>query len=104
MSSPTILTVRAEFDGRAAELADIDDVGERQQAFELLNPALVEALLLLGGVIFGVFAKIAVGAGFGNGGNDARAPLGRADAIFSVSAAWPAGVIGILSGIVVSVD
>src|SRR3569833_541394 len=64
---------RPELHGVAAQLLDVDDVGEREQGFELLDAALVEALLLLGGVIFGVFAEIAVGARLGNGGDDARA-------------------------------
>src|SRR5207253_1842054 len=72
----------AELDGRSGEFCDIDDVGQRKERFELLDAALVEALLLLGSVIFGVLRKVAVGPGLGNGGDDFWTAFGRALTIF----------------------
>jgi cytochrome d ubiquinol oxidase subunit II len=61
---------RAETDFLAAQLADVDDVGARQLVVEFADASLDEALLLLGGVILGVFRKIAVRPRLGNGRND----------------------------------
>src|SRR5690606_10027461 len=65
----------AELHRRARKSLGIDDLGERQQRFQLLDAAFVEALLLLGGMVFGVLRQVAMGARFGDRGNDRRTVL-----------------------------
>src|SRR5690606_17072102 len=72
----------AEGHGGAGGLAGVDDLGERQERLELLDAALVEALLLLGGVVLGVFAEVAMRPRLGDRRDDRRAVLGGAAAIF----------------------
>src|SRR6185437_2334090 len=66
----------AEGNGVARKLRYVDHVGARQLVFQLGDAALVERLLLLGGVIFGVLRQVAVRARVGDLLNDAR-PLNR---------------------------
>src|SRR3954471_1353212 len=53
---------RAELDGVAAQLGDVDHVGARELVLKLGDGALVERLLLLGGVILRVLGEVAMGA------------------------------------------
>src|SRR5438105_3880014 len=62
---------RAELDGVAAELGDVDHVGARELVLELGDLTLVDRLLLLGGVILRVLGEIAVRARIGDLLNDA---------------------------------
>jgi hypothetical protein len=61
----------------AAQLADIDDVGQRQDGLEFLDAALVEALLFLGRRVFGVFGQITMGPRFRDRVDNATALAGR---------------------------
>jgi hypothetical protein len=51
---------RAELDGVAAELRNVDDLGARELVLELGDRALVQRLLFLRGMILGVLGQIAV--------------------------------------------
>src|SRR6185437_10729760 len=62
---------RAEFDGFARKLGDIDHVGARKLVLKLRDAALVQRLLLLGGVILGILRQVTVRARFGDLLNDA---------------------------------
>src|SRR6185437_15748295 len=62
--------------GVARKLRYVDHVGARQLVFEFGDAPLVERLLLLGGVIFGVLRQVAVRARVGDLLDDAR-PLDR---------------------------
>jgi len=44
----------------------------RQLALDFLNTSFNEALTLLGGIIFGIFGKVAMGSRFRNGANHPR--------------------------------
>jgi hypothetical protein len=57
----------------ASRVLGVDDLRRRQLAFQLLDAPLDEALLVLGSVVFGVLAQIALGARLGNGLNDRMA-------------------------------
>src|SRR6185312_5762785 len=72
----------AELDLVAAELGNIDDLGPRDEILKFADAAFVEALLLLGGVIFGIFGKVAVRARLGDRLDDARPLLLLAPAQF----------------------
>src|SRR5687768_13980667 len=61
----------AELDAIAGKLADVDDLGAGDQAFELQNPALVVGLGLLRGVVLRIFRQVALGARLGDRLNDA---------------------------------
>ena len=50
---------------------DVDDLAVRQVVLEFLDAAFAERLLLARGVVFGVFAQVAVRAGLGDGLDDA---------------------------------
>src|SRR5690606_27987777 len=54
------------------ELGHVDDLGVGQLGLELLDPALDETLLFAGGVVFGVFLQVTVGARFRDRGDDFR--------------------------------
>ena len=64
---------RAEHHGRARELGHVDHLGARELVLELGDAPLVMALRLLGGMVLGVFAEIAVGARLRDRLDDARA-------------------------------
>jgi hypothetical protein len=61
-----------KFDCAAGELGDVDDFSTRHQILKLADAAFIEALLLLGGVIFGVFRKVAMRTCLGDRFDDAR--------------------------------
>lgn len=63
----------AELDLRAGELGNVDDVGAADLLLEIGDACLVEALLLLGGMVLGVLRQIAVGARFRDRLDDRRA-------------------------------
>jgi hypothetical protein len=52
------------------QLGHVDHFGMRKLAFQLLDAAFDEALLLAGGVVLGVFLQVAMRARFGNGVDD----------------------------------
>src|SRR5712691_8336318 len=56
----------AELDGFAGEFRHVDDLGARELVLELGDLALVDRLLLLGGVILGILREIAVRARIGD--------------------------------------
>src|SRR6185503_16356433 len=51
---------RAEADARSAECRRVDDLGARKLVLDVLDASLEQTLALLGGVILGVFAEVAV--------------------------------------------
>ena len=63
---------RAEHHRVAGKFRHVDHVGAGNLVFKLRHTALIEALLLLGGVILGIFTEIAMRAGFGDRLDDAR--------------------------------
>jgi hypothetical protein len=63
----------AEFYGVAGQFGRVDDVGAGQLVLKVGDAGLVQALLLLGGVVFGVFRQVAVRARLGNRLDDAGA-------------------------------
>src|SRR6478609_11788193 len=63
---------RAELDGVAGQLGDVDDVGARKLVLQLGDAAFVVGLLFLGGVIFCVLRQIAMGARLRDVLDDAR--------------------------------
>src|SRR6516162_563427 len=63
---------RAELDGVARELRDVDDVGARELVLKLGYAAFVVRLLFLRGVIFRVLGQVAMRARLGDVLNDAR--------------------------------
>ena len=50
----------------------VDHLGPRDQVFQFAHPAFIVALGFLGGVIFGIFRKVAMGARFRNRFDDPR--------------------------------
>jgi hypothetical protein len=60
--SSSISDGRAEFDGLAGQLRDVDDFCARELILELGDAPLVDRLLLLGGMILGILREIAVRA------------------------------------------
>src|SRR3981081_733495 len=63
---------RAELDGVAGELADVDDIGARKLVLQLGDTAFVVGLFFLGGVILRVLRKVAMRARLGDMLDDAR--------------------------------
>src|SRR5450631_4583217 len=63
---------RAELDGVAGELADVDNVGARKLVLQLGDPAFIMGLLFLGGVILRILRKVAMRARLGDMLDDAR--------------------------------
>ena len=80
VSSSTSVTVAPNLIGVAGQLGYVDHVGARELVLKLGDAALVERLLLLGGMIFGILRQVAVRARVGDLLNDARAarPAGNA--------------------------
>ena len=62
---------RAELD-RAGEPRRVDDLGQRQDALQLLDAAFDKALAFARGMVFGVFRQVAMFARFGDGADDRR--------------------------------
>src|SRR5215467_6673853 len=63
---------RAECDGVARELRDVDDLGTRELVLEFGDARLVVRLRLLRRVVFGILRQVAVRARIGNLLDDAR--------------------------------
>ena len=54
----------AELDAGARQFGNVDHIGAADLVFQFHHPAFDEALLLLGGVIFGILRQVAMGARF----------------------------------------
>src|SRR5690606_2267651 len=63
---------RPELDRVTGQLLHVDDFGAGDIILKLADAAFIEALGLLGGMIFGIFRQIAVGTCLGNSIDDAR--------------------------------
>src|SRR5579883_2085252 len=61
-----------EFDDRARQFRNVDDLRPRDLVFEFDDPTLDKTLAVTSRVIFGVLRQIAVGAGLGNSADDGR--------------------------------
>jgi hypothetical protein len=57
----------------AGHLGKVDDLGARDQVLDFADAAFIVALGFLGGMVFGIFRQVAMGARFGNCLDDARA-------------------------------
>ena len=97
VSSSTTRDGRAELDGLAGQLRDVDHLGARELVLELGDAALVVRLLFLGGVILRVLRQVAMGARVGDLLDDPRAfhRLALLELVFE--GRYPSAVIGILS-------